>query len=513
VDKPFPAYKGNEPFVFVCYSHEDAAVVYPELAWLHDHGVNVWYDEGIPAGENWRANIGRALLDASHVLIYLSRSSLISDHCNREINLALDEGKAVVPVYLEPVELTPDLKVGLNRVQALRLESNANHRTSLLAAIGLTQPTAATESPPAQSSRRWVLSASVLAGLIAFVGLGSWIAFNDDDLPTHSVPANNLYERALRTADELERVDLLEKALEYDPDFLDARADLAFWLASAGERVNQSLPTLQRAQDEALRVLASNPKHAWATVALARTYAQLDLNARKALDTYHEAESLGADPSVVAIYKAAIYLNVGRYDEAESTMLAARERDPDAAYVADFLARSLYMQGKVDAAWAMFDEALELNPRFVNAINLAILSAVAENDVVRLRALIQRIPADALPRWAEPMAASLEGDHEPLRRLFAFYEENREQYKTPAIWFTAGYWWAKEYEKHIRWFEIREREFNTLYFVNSDIAWKPNYWEKLEAWSVADSEQAAYRQQLLRDHQSRIEQITSKMVL
>ena len=42
---------------------------------------------------------------------------------------------------------------------------------------------------------------------------------------------------------------------------------------------------------------------------------------------------------------------------------------------------------------------------------------------------------------------------------------------------------------------------------------EPNYWEKLEAWSVADSEQVVYRQQLLRDHQSRIEQITSKMVL
>ena len=95
MDKPFPAYEGDEPFVFVCYSHEDAAAVYPDLAWLHEQGVNVWYDEGIPAGENWRANIGRALLDASHVLIYLSRSSLLSDHCNREINLALDEAKAV----------------------------------------------------------------------------------------------------------------------------------------------------------------------------------------------------------------------------------------------------------------------------------------------------------------------------------------------------------------------------------------------------------------------------------
>jgi hypothetical protein len=145
--------------------------------------------------------------------------------------------------------------------------------------------------------------------------------------------------------------------------------------------------------------------------------------------------------------------------------------------------------------------------------NLALFEQGGENDAVRLRAVIQRIPADALPLFAEPYLAAIEGDHEPLRRLFAFYEENREQYKTPTLRFTKGYWWAKEYENHIRWWKIREREFNVLYFVNSDIAMKPNYWEKLEAWSVADSEQVAHRQQLLRDHRSRIEQITSKMVL
>ena len=31
--------------MFVCYSHDDAGVVYPELAWLRDQAVNIWYDE------------------------------------------------------------------------------------------------------------------------------------------------------------------------------------------------------------------------------------------------------------------------------------------------------------------------------------------------------------------------------------------------------------------------------------------------------------------------------------
>ncbi len=514
MEKPFPAYTGDEPFVFVCYSHEDAAAVYPDLAWLHEQGVNIWYDEGIPAGENWRANIGRALLDASHVLVYLSRSSLLSDHCNREINLALDEAKVVVPVYVEPVELTPDLKVGLNRLQALRLEGDASHRTTLLKAIDQELSTTPSESPPARKSRR-VLIASTLAAFVILAGLGSWFAYNDNDLPTDSRPAYNLYVRSFSTEDLLEKVELLEKALELDPSFLDARADLGYALVEAGESgVDQALPAFQRARDEALNVLASDPQHAWATVVLARTYLQLDLNAPKALDAFLEAVSLGASPSVVAIFKAAIYLNTGNYDAAESTMVAARDLNPGSASVVEFLARCLYLQGKVDAAWAMFDEAMKLNPRVWTANMFALASAAAEQDVVRLRTLIQRIPADARsPLYGEPLVAAIEGDHEPLRTMLAFHEENREQYKTFALRFTYGYWWIEDYENHIRWFEIREREYNNLYFVNFDIAMKPNYWEKLEAWSVADSEQVAHRQQLIRDHRSRIEQITSKMVL
>jgi adenylate cyclase len=135
VEKLFPAYDGAEPYVFVCYSHEDAEVVYPELAWLRDQGINVWYDEGIPAGRNWREVVGDSLLGARHLLFYISDRSLRSDHCNREVGLALDEGKDIVPVYLRSVELTSDLKIGLNRVQALDREHDAHYRQHLLDAL------------------------------------------------------------------------------------------------------------------------------------------------------------------------------------------------------------------------------------------------------------------------------------------------------------------------------------------------------------------------------------------
>ena len=73
LDQPFPAYQGDEPYVFVCYAHDDNGVAFPEIQWLHDQGVNVWYDEGISAGKVWRAEIAEAIQSASKFLYYISR--------------------------------------------------------------------------------------------------------------------------------------------------------------------------------------------------------------------------------------------------------------------------------------------------------------------------------------------------------------------------------------------------------------------------------------------------------
>ena len=56
MDKPLSAYRGDAPYVFVCYAHDDARTIYPELAWLQDEGVNVWYDEGISGGRVWHGH-------------------------------------------------------------------------------------------------------------------------------------------------------------------------------------------------------------------------------------------------------------------------------------------------------------------------------------------------------------------------------------------------------------------------------------------------------------------------
>ena len=191
MESPFAAYTGDQPFVFVCYAHEDSDVVYPEMAWLHDQGVNLWYDEGISAGKNWRTAIGDSLLAASRVLLYVSAASLKSDHCNREINLALDEGKDVVPVYLEDVELTTDLKVGLNRVQALYRNEDASYQQHLLNALGNSTIDSESPSKIAPEGQRSGVLRRVGVGLVVVIfGVGCWMVLSPADRSAVAPPTS-----------------------------------------------------------------------------------------------------------------------------------------------------------------------------------------------------------------------------------------------------------------------------------------------------------------------------------
>ena len=169
--KPFPAYRGTEPYVFVCYSHDDSDLVYADLIWLRDRGVNIWYDEGISAGKNWRAVIGESLLNSSLVVFYISRRSLQSNHCNREINLALDEEKSIIPIYLDEVELTPDLRVGLSRVQALWHGSDHAHCYGLLESLGLPVETTLVPARPERPRREYLKLFSYCMALLAGIAV------------------------------------------------------------------------------------------------------------------------------------------------------------------------------------------------------------------------------------------------------------------------------------------------------------------------------------------------------
>ncbi|MCZ6642684.1 MAG: TIR domain-containing protein [Gammaproteobacteria bacterium] len=116
---PFPAYTGDAPYVFVCYSHRDREQVYPELVRMRDVGVNVWYDEGITPGKAWTEELAKAINGCVRFLYFVSPLSVESRNCLNELEFALDGNKTLVAVHLEHTTLPEGLHLSIGRTQAI----------------------------------------------------------------------------------------------------------------------------------------------------------------------------------------------------------------------------------------------------------------------------------------------------------------------------------------------------------------------------------------------------------
>jgi hypothetical protein len=85
----FP-YRGNDPYIFVSYSHSDADTVIPVMKKFHMQGYRVWYDKGICVGQVWREIIARRIINCSQYINFCSKNAVVSSNIRAEINLALD---------------------------------------------------------------------------------------------------------------------------------------------------------------------------------------------------------------------------------------------------------------------------------------------------------------------------------------------------------------------------------------------------------------------------------------
>ncbi len=181
MERPFHAYRGDEPYVFVSYAHSDAGIVYPELARLNEAGFKVWYDEGISPGSVWREELARAIEGCSKFLLFVSQGVNASDHVMKEVNFALDCDRTVLAVHLQEVDLAPGLRLSLSDRQAIHKyeRSEDDYRAALNAALRSEPPPTRELRPTAtrQKNRRPILFA---VAIIIAVGIG-WLSLEQID--------------------------------------------------------------------------------------------------------------------------------------------------------------------------------------------------------------------------------------------------------------------------------------------------------------------------------------------
>ena len=111
---PFNSYNGSEPYLFISYAHKDDEKVFGVINALHERLYRVWYDEGIEVGANWPQKIATRLAGCGTEVIFVSKNSLASQNCLREVNYGVAQKKKSIVVMLDGSELPADMGMQLS---------------------------------------------------------------------------------------------------------------------------------------------------------------------------------------------------------------------------------------------------------------------------------------------------------------------------------------------------------------------------------------------------------------
>jgi hypothetical protein len=130
---------------FVSYSRSESEFAVRLATDLRSNGAAVWLDQlDIEAGARWDSAIESALRVSARVLVLLSPKAVASQNVLDEVSFALDEGKVVVPILVEPCAIP----MRLRRLQYVDFTRDyAGALTRLLGTLGVTRSGAASTAP------------------------------------------------------------------------------------------------------------------------------------------------------------------------------------------------------------------------------------------------------------------------------------------------------------------------------------------------------------------------------
>ncbi|MGK0224786.1 MAG: tetratricopeptide (TPR) repeat protein/TolB-like protein [Limisphaerales bacterium] len=179
MEPPFPAYRGDDNYAFICYSHKDAAEVYGEIESVHAQNINVWYDEGIRPGLEWTAELANAISRAHQFIFFATSNSVSSRHCRDEIQFALNHDIPMVVVWLQEVEFPPSLELTLGSIQAVKKQgaSKSRYHQQLFETLAgtTTSPTSSPiprSEPPKAHNKKNLSIAFFAAAVLVALGIG-----------------------------------------------------------------------------------------------------------------------------------------------------------------------------------------------------------------------------------------------------------------------------------------------------------------------------------------------------
>ena len=110
------------PDVFISYSRENQQEVIKLVEYLREQGVAVWMDESdIHGATMWTKEIVEAIRASSVFILAISRHSTGSKNVVKELALASEREKIILPIYLEQCDIPETMEYQLAGIQNIAL--------------------------------------------------------------------------------------------------------------------------------------------------------------------------------------------------------------------------------------------------------------------------------------------------------------------------------------------------------------------------------------------------------
>ena len=108
------------PDVFISYSREDQEHVFPVVDKLRKQGLDIWIDqEGIHGAKLWSQEIVNAIENSKVFILFASTKAFVSKNVTKELALASESDKHILPVFIENADIPAAMKYQLAGIQHL----------------------------------------------------------------------------------------------------------------------------------------------------------------------------------------------------------------------------------------------------------------------------------------------------------------------------------------------------------------------------------------------------------
>ena len=186
--------------VFISYGSPDRDRIQDLISRLRQAGVTVWIDEaGIEGAAMWSEEIVGAINNCKVLILAISPNSTKSKNVVRELALASEEEKTILPVFLEPTDIPESMKyqlAGIQRVEyfAGNEEEAIGSVLRALSRLGITthdsEPSQALGQAPAAPSQAKAKPPTLAIAAVAVIALlAAVFLFKPSDEPPTNKPS------------------------------------------------------------------------------------------------------------------------------------------------------------------------------------------------------------------------------------------------------------------------------------------------------------------------------------